>query len=71
MIAPVQALIVVDMQRGLLAGPQAVVGAAALTERVLELIGRGRPAGVLGVQPQNDGAPGSSTSLVSRGGSWR
>jgi nicotinamidase-related amidase len=56
--APVQALVVVDMQRGLLAGPRAVVGAAALTERVSELIGRAGAAGALVVQLQNDGAPG-------------
>jgi nicotinamidase-related amidase len=55
---PVQALLVVDMQRGLLAGPQAVVGAAALTERVEELIARAAGAGALVVQLQNDGAPG-------------
>ncbi|HVC73273.1 MAG TPA: hypothetical protein VNC85_05835 [Mycobacteriales bacterium] len=33
MSEPVQALVVVDTQRGLLAGPRAVVGAAALTQR--------------------------------------
>jgi nicotinamidase-related amidase len=56
--APVQALVVVDMQRGLLAGPRAVVGAAALTGRVEELIARAGAAGALVVQLQNDGAPG-------------
>jgi streptothricin hydrolase len=55
---PVQALVVVDMQCGLLAGPQAVVGAAALTERVEALIGRATAAGALVVQLQNDGSPG-------------
>ena len=58
MSEPVQALVVVDMQRGLLAGPEAVVGAAALTARVQELIRRATAAGVLVVQLQNDGAPG-------------
>lgn len=58
MSGPVQALLVVDLQRGLLAGPQAVVGAAALTERVEQLIGRAVDAGALVVQLQNDGAPG-------------
>jgi len=55
---PVQALVVVDMQRGLLAGPDAVVGGAALTARVEDLIGRATAAGALVVQLQNDGAPG-------------
>jgi nicotinamidase-related amidase len=55
---PVQALVVVDMQRGLLDGPEAVVGATALTARVEELIGRATAAGALVVQLQNDGAPG-------------
>ena len=58
MTAPVQALVVVDMQRGLLAGPHAVVGAAALTARVEELIGRATAAGVLVLQLQHDGAAG-------------
>jgi nicotinamidase-related amidase len=57
-IAPVQALVVVDMQRGLLIGPQAVPGAAALTDRVEELIDRATAAGAVVVQLQNDGAPG-------------
>ena len=58
MTAPVQALIVVDMQRGLLAGPSAVPGAAALVRRVEELVRRATEAGALVVQLQNDGAPG-------------
>ena len=58
MIAPVQALVVVDMQRGLLAGPRAVVGAPALAERVGQMIGRASAAGALVVQLRNDGAPG-------------
>lgn len=58
MSAPVQALVVVDMRCGLLAGPQAVVGAAALTGRIETLIGRATAAGALVVQLQNDGAPG-------------
>jgi streptothricin hydrolase len=55
---PVQALVVVDMQRGLVAGPEAVVGAATLVDRVEELIRRATDAGALVVQLQNDGAPG-------------
>ncbi len=58
MTEPVQALVVVDMQRGLLAGVGAVVGAEALTARVGELIDRAAAAGALVVQLQNDGAPG-------------
>ena len=58
MSAPAQALVVVDMRCGLLAGPQAVVGAAALTDRIETLIGRATAAGALVVQLQNDGAPG-------------
>ena len=58
MSEPVQALVVVDMQRGLLTGPEAVVGAAALTWRVEELIQRATTAGTLVLQLQNDGAPG-------------
>jgi streptothricin hydrolase len=50
MSEPVQALVVVDMQCGLLAGAHAVVGAAALTERVEALIGRATAAGALVVQ---------------------
>jgi nicotinamidase-related amidase len=56
--APVQALIVVDMQRGLLAGPSAVPGADALVRRVEELVRRAAEAGALVVQLQNDGTPG-------------
>jgi nicotinamidase-related amidase len=55
---PVQALVVVVMQRGLLTGPVAVAGATALTERVEELIRRAVDAGALVVQLQNDGQPG-------------
>src|SRR5919112_2292561 len=55
---PVQALVVVDMQRGLLTGPEAVAGAAALTERVEQLIRRATDAGALVVQLQNDGPLG-------------
>jgi nicotinamidase-related amidase len=58
MTEPVQALIVVDMQRGLLTGPEAVADAAALTVRVEELIRRATDAGALVVQLQNDGASG-------------
>ena len=58
MTRPVHALVVVDMQRGLLTGREAVVGAPELTERVAELIRRATDAGAFVVQLQNDGAPG-------------
>lgn len=57
-VEPVQALVVVDMQRGLLAGPSAVVGADALVPRVSELMRRATDAGALVVQLQNDGSAG-------------
>lgn len=56
---PVQALIVVDMQRGLLAGPEALPDAGPLTARIGALMDRAAAAGALVVQLQNDGAPGS------------
>jgi streptothricin hydrolase len=56
---PVQALIVVDMQRGLLTGPAAVADAARLTPRIAALMRRATDAGALVVQLQNDGPPGS------------
>jgi streptothricin hydrolase len=55
-VKPVGALVVVDMQRGVLAD---LPGAAGLVPRVAELISRARAAGALVVQLQNDGAPGS------------
>lgn len=58
MTGPVQALIVVDMQRGLLTGPEAVADAATLTARVEELIRRATDAGALAVLLQDDGASG-------------
>lgn len=57
--APVAALVVVDLQVGLLTGPHAVPGAAVLTGRVADLRERARRAGVLVVQLQNDGAAGT------------
>jgi streptothricin hydrolase len=63
-VRPVQALVVVDMQRGVLAD---LPGAAALESRVAELIARARAAGALVVQLQNDGAPGSVDEAGSAG----
>jgi nicotinamidase-related amidase len=54
----VYALLVIDMQRGLVADPEAVVGAAALTKRIEELIRRATDDGAPVVQLQNDGAAG-------------
>jgi nicotinamidase-related amidase len=56
---PVHALLVVDMQRGLLVGPQAVPDAGTLCDRVSLLVRRARQAGAVVVHLQNDGAPGS------------
>jgi streptothricin hydrolase len=55
-VAPVQALVVVDMQRGVLAG---VPGADGLVSRVGSLLERAAAAGVPVVQLQNDGAAGA------------
>jgi hypothetical protein len=55
-VAPVQALVVVDMQRGVLAD---LPGAAALVSRVGSLIERASAAGTPVVQLQNDGGPGT------------
>lgn len=56
---PVAALVVVDLQAGLLTGAGAVPGAAALAERVTDLRRRAHRAGALVVQLQNDGAAGA------------
>ncbi|HEY6748502.1 MAG TPA: isochorismatase family protein [Mycobacteriales bacterium] len=53
---PVQALIVVDMQRGVLAD---LPDASSLTARIESAVSRASAAGALVVQLQNDGAPGS------------
>lgn len=53
---PVQALIVVDMQRGVLLD---LPGGTALLSRIAESVGRAEAAGALVVQLQNDGGPGS------------
>lgn len=53
---PVEALIVVDMQHGVLAD---LPGGAALLARIGSLAGRASAPGTLVVQLQNDGTPGS------------
>ena len=55
-MTPVQALIVVDMQRGVLAD---LPSASALIARIGSAVSRALAAGALVVQLQNDGAPGS------------
>lgn len=56
---PVEALIVVDMQRGFLAGDAAVEGAGRLTRNVSGLLRRAREARALVIHLQNDGPAGT------------
>ncbi|TDC75819.1 isochorismatase family protein [Streptomyces hainanensis] len=57
----VDAVIVVDMQQGVLAGgAEPVAAAATLTDRVVALLGRARLAGAPVIHLQNDGAPGAT-----------
>jgi nicotinamidase-related amidase len=58
-VVPTQAVIVVDLQRAFVSGPDAVVGGAALAARVASLVSRATEAGALVVQLQNDGPPGA------------
>lgn len=58
-LAPAEALIIVDMQRGFLEGPKAIPDAGPLVNQVSRLLGRAREAGALVVHLQNDGAPGA------------
>lgn len=55
-----RALVVIDMQVGLLAGPEAVAGADALAERVAGLCRRAREAGVPVVLIQDDDVGGGA-----------
>ncbi|MEU6482494.1 isochorismatase family protein [Streptomyces sp. NPDC046887] len=57
-VAPVEALIVVDVQSAFVSGDGAVPGAARLLDRVEGLLARARAAGALVVHLQNDGAEG-------------
>ncbi|QES45557.1 cysteine hydrolase [Streptomyces venezuelae] len=59
-VAPVQALIMVDMQTAFVAGDGAVPDAERLLERVRGLLARARESGAVVVQLQNDGEPGTS-----------
>jgi len=53
------ALIVVDLQRAFVTGPDAVPEAGALLDAVSVLLDRARTAGALVVHLQNDGPPGA------------
>jgi streptothricin hydrolase len=55
-VTPVEALVVVDVQRGVLVD---LPGGAALLSRIADLVDRASAAGALVVQLQNDGGPGS------------
>ncbi|MDX2974301.1 isochorismatase family protein [Kribbella solani] len=57
--APVDGLIVVDMQTAFVSGEGAVPGADRLLERVGELLDRARDAGAVVVHLQNDGLAGT------------
>jgi nicotinamidase-related amidase len=56
---PVEALIVVDMQRGFLAGDAAVAEAGRLTRNVSDLLRRAREAQALVIHLKNDGSAGA------------
>ncbi|MEV0644865.1 isochorismatase family protein [Phytomonospora sp. NPDC050363] len=58
--APVEALIIVDVQKAGVTGADAVPAAAQLLERVAGLLDRARRAGAVVVHLQNDGKPGSA-----------
>lgn len=53
-----QALLVVDVQRGFVSGPEAVPAAPALLQTLDGLLAAAREAGALVVHLQNDGPPG-------------
>ncbi|MFI1680786.1 isochorismatase family protein [Streptomyces sp. NPDC020607] len=59
-VAPVQAVIVVDMQTAFVTGDGAVPDAERLLDRVRDLLARARESGAVVVQLQNDGEPGTS-----------
>ncbi|MCO5994861.1 isochorismatase family protein [Actinoallomurus rhizosphaericola] len=57
--APVEALVVIDMQKGFLAGDAAVAGADRLIANVSDLLLRARQAQALVIHLQNDGSAGA------------
>jgi nicotinamidase-related amidase len=58
-VAPVDALIVVDMQSAFVSGENAVPDALRLLDRTTLLLDRAREAGAVVVHLQNDGPPGA------------
>jgi nicotinamidase-related amidase len=64
---PVHALLVVDMQRGLLVGHDAVPDAEPLCRRVSTLLHRARRAGAVVVHLRNDGGPGAPDEVHTTG----
>jgi nicotinamidase-related amidase len=56
---PVEALLVVDVQKAAVRGDRAVPEVARLVDRTADLIARARRGGALVVHIQNDGAPGA------------
>ncbi|MEP7023701.1 MAG: isochorismatase family protein [Actinomycetota bacterium] len=69
MVAPVQALIVIDVQSWAVAGDGAVPGAGGLLAAVRLLLAAARQAGSLVVHLQNDGPPGTADEPGQPG--WR
>ncbi|WP_234433682.1 cysteine hydrolase family protein [Streptomyces rimosus] len=66
-VRPAEALIVVDVQSAFFEGEEAVPHAAAVQERLEDLVDRARSAGALIVHLQNDGAPGTSDEPGTKG----
>lgn len=58
-VAPVDALIIVDLQSAFVSGENAVPDAALLLDRTTLLLDRARKAGAVVVHLQNDGPPGA------------
>ena len=68
---PVEALLVIDLQRAFVSGDDAVPDAARVLDRARDLLARARSAGALVVPPQNDGLPGSADAPHTPGGRAR
>ncbi|MFH8593332.1 cysteine hydrolase family protein [Streptomyces rimosus] len=66
-VRPAEALIVVDVQSAFFEGEEAAPHAAAVQERLEDLVDRARAAGALIVHLQNDGAPGTSDEPGTKG----
>lgn len=59
MVEPVQALLIIDIQKGGVAGDSAVPDAERLVDRAGHLLDEARASGALIVHVQNDGRPGT------------